>query len=78
VSACCACTWPRPVRGRSTLELRWEVFNLLNRANFDLPNRTFGSPNFGPDLQRQESARDAVRRAAGVLDDAYFETPPNR
>ena len=33
--------------GRSQLEIRWEVFNLLNRANFDLPNRTFGSPNFG-------------------------------
>ena len=29
------------------LELRWEIFNVLNRANFDLPNRTFGSPNFG-------------------------------
>ena len=24
-----------------------EIFNLLNRANFDLPNRTFGNPNFG-------------------------------
>ena len=22
-------------------------FNLLNRVNFDLPNRIFGSPNFG-------------------------------
>jgi hypothetical protein len=33
--------------GTPSLELRWEVFNLLNRANFDLPNRTFGSPNFG-------------------------------
>jgi len=29
------------------LELRWEIFNLLNRVNFDVPNRTFGSPNFG-------------------------------
>ena len=28
-------------------ELRWEIFNVLNRANFDLPNRIFGSPNFG-------------------------------
>jgi hypothetical protein len=32
---------------RSVLEFRWEVFNLLNRANFDLPNRIFGSSNFG-------------------------------
>jgi hypothetical protein len=31
----------------SNLEFRWEVFNLFNRANFDLPNRTFGNPNFG-------------------------------
>jgi hypothetical protein len=29
------------------VEFRWEVFNLLNRANFDLPNRTFGNANFG-------------------------------
>lgn len=33
--------------GRSELELRWEIFNLFNRANFDLPNRTFGNENFG-------------------------------
>ena len=38
-------TWA--VRGTSQLEFRWEVFNLLNRANFDLPNRIFGNPNFG-------------------------------
>ena len=29
------------------LEFRWEVFNLFNRANFDLPSRIFGTPNFG-------------------------------
>jgi hypothetical protein len=28
-------------------EVRWEIFNVLNRANFDLPHRFFGSPNFG-------------------------------
>jgi hypothetical protein len=33
--------------GDVRLELRWEIFNLLNRANFDVPNRIFGSPNFG-------------------------------
>ena len=34
--------------GRGTrLELRWEVFNLLNRVNFDVPNRIFGTSNFG-------------------------------
>ena len=29
------------------LEFRWEIFNLLDRANFDVPNRFFGTPNFG-------------------------------
>ena len=28
-------------------EFRWEIFNLFDRANFDLPNRIFGTPNFG-------------------------------
>ncbi len=32
---------------RGRLEFRWEIFNLLNRANFDVPNRVFGTPNFG-------------------------------
>jgi hypothetical protein len=38
-------TWR--VAGASELEFRWEIFNLLDRANFDLPNRIFGNPNFG-------------------------------
>jgi hypothetical protein len=29
------------------LELRWEVFNLLNHVNFDVPNRIAFTPNFG-------------------------------
>ena len=37
--------WSVGQEGR--LELRWELFNLLNRANFDVPNRIFGTPNFG-------------------------------
>jgi hypothetical protein len=36
-----------PLRGTSALEARWDVFNLLHRANFDLPNRILGTPNFG-------------------------------
>ncbi len=35
------------IGGVSDLELRWEVFNLFNRTNFDLPNRIFGTANFG-------------------------------
>lgn len=38
-------TWR--VAGRRQFEVRWEVFNVLNHANFDLPNRIFGTPNFG-------------------------------
>ncbi len=38
-------TWT--VAGSRQLELRWEVFNALNKANFDLPNRIFGTANFG-------------------------------
>jgi hypothetical protein len=38
-------TWA--LAGTSQLEFRWEIFNLFNRANFDLPNRIFGNPNFG-------------------------------
>ena len=29
------------------LELRWEVFNVLDRPNFDVPNRIAFTPNFG-------------------------------
>ena len=29
------------------LAFRWEIFNLFNRVNFDIPNRVFGTPNFG-------------------------------
>jgi hypothetical protein len=35
------------ISNNGRLELRWEIFNLFNRANFDVPNRTFGTPNFG-------------------------------
>jgi hypothetical protein len=29
------------------IQLRWEIFNLLNKTNFDTPNRIFGTSNFG-------------------------------
>jgi len=35
------------MRGSRTLEIRGEAFNILNHTNFDLPNRFFGSANFG-------------------------------
>ena len=33
--------------GRSQFQLRIEMFNLFNRANFNNPNATFGTANFG-------------------------------
>ena len=36
-----------PLRGRTSLQLRAEAFNLLNRGNFDLPDNFLGSPTFG-------------------------------
>jgi hypothetical protein len=47
----------------TTLSLRAEVFNLLNRVNFDVPNRIAFTPNFGrifsaqPPRQMQVGAR---------------------
>jgi hypothetical protein len=38
---------PWMLAGGTQFELRWEIFNVLNKANFDLPNRIFGTPNFG-------------------------------
>lgn len=29
------------------LQFRWEIFNLLNRTNFDVPNRVAFTPNVG-------------------------------
>ena len=46
---------------RVRLELRWEIFNLLNRVNFDLPNRIAFTPNFG----RIFSAGDARQMQFG-------------
>ena len=48
--------------GTSNLEFRWETFNLLNRANFNLPNRIFGNPNFG----RISSAKNPREMQFGV------------
>ena len=47
-----------PVR----LELRWDTFNVFNRTNFDLPNRTFGTLNFG----RIFSAKNAREMQLGL------------
>lgn len=48
-----------PLSNTARLELRWEIFNALNRANFDVPNRTAFTPNFRPGLQRAARPADA-------------------
>jgi hypothetical protein len=50
------------VAAARTIEVRWEIFNVLNRTNFDLPNRIFGTPSFG----RIFSARSAREMQVGV------------
>lgn len=35
---------------KASVEVRAEIFNLANRANFDLPERIFGEPAFGRSL----------------------------
>jgi hypothetical protein len=35
------------VAGSTRVEFRWEIFNLFNRVNLDVPNRVFGTSNFG-------------------------------
>jgi hypothetical protein len=53
-------TWR--VQGSSELEFRWEIFNLFDRANFNLPNRIFGNPSFG----RISSAKNPREMQFGV------------
>ncbi|MCC6989353.1 MAG: hypothetical protein IT181_10165, partial [Acidobacteria bacterium] len=40
-----------PLGGARNLQLRWEVFNLLNHTNFLIPNRNADSPDFGKIFQ---------------------------
>ena len=58
------CRWPRASGSAEGGSWRcgWDVFNALNRANFDLPNRIFGTPNFG----RIFSAKSAREMQLGV------------
>jgi hypothetical protein len=42
-----------PLSASTRLQLRAEVFNLLNHTNFDLPDHFYGSPTFGQILSAQ-------------------------
>lgn len=50
------------VTERLTMQLRVETFNLLNRANFDLPDLFYGNPTFG----RVQSAQNPRRMQLGL------------
>ena len=51
-----------PVSDDITLELRWEIFNVFNRANFDIPGRIAFTPGFG----RIFSAKNAREMQFGL------------
>jgi hypothetical protein len=36
-----------PISERKRVQFRAELFNIINKANFDLPNTTYGSAAFG-------------------------------
>ena len=36
-----------PLPNGVRMQLRWEIFNVFNHVNFDVPNRTAFTPNFG-------------------------------
>lgn len=51
-----------PLPRGARLELRWEIFNLLNRPNFDIPGRIAFTPGFG----RIFSAKDPRQMQLGM------------
>jgi hypothetical protein len=44
------------------------VFNLFNRANFDLPNRTFGNPKLGRIFSAKSPREMAIMECASLSD----------
>jgi outer membrane receptor protein involved in Fe transport len=36
-----------PVPGKGSIDLRFEVFNVFNKAQYNLPGQVYGNPNFG-------------------------------
>ena len=53
--------------GGARLQARFEVFNLLNTTNFDLPDAFLGSPTFGQILSAGSPRQDAAGSAGVVL-----------
>jgi len=55
------------IKDRAQIEFRLEAFNLLNRANFDLPAAS-SHAELRENLQRQAGSRAAIRTAVGLLE----------
>ena len=49
-----------PARGDVRFQLRAEIFNVFNRANYGNPNASFGSAAFGRITSRRHDAADSV------------------
>jgi Carboxypeptidase regulatory-like domain len=45
------------IKNEQRIEFRWEVFNVLNHPNFDVPGRIAFSPDFGRIFSTAESSR---------------------
>jgi hypothetical protein len=54
-----------PLYGRTRVQLRFEAFNLFNRANYNLPDNFLASPTFGQILSAQAPRR--IQLGARVL-----------
>ncbi len=52
------------LRGRASLELRFEGFNIFNTTQLDVPNQFFGSPDFGRISQTRLNSERQVQLAA--------------
>ena len=66
-----------PLSDQVRLQLRLESFNLLNHANFNLPDNFLGSPTFGQVLSAQSPRRFQLG-AKVIFEGATTATPRSR
>jgi hypothetical protein len=56
-----------PLSEGRRIEFRWEVFNVLNKAHFDVPGRIAFTPTFGRVFNTAEPARQMQFRLQADL-----------